>query len=261
MSGNWHDACLYYGIMAEADPSYLDYIIHCQASDGRVCRNPEDAYLHEPYVNASSRDMMIGFHLAIASCPDYYAFTKYELLFNHVDYLRTHNWKLCPEATDNRNRVGGIGMAQVESLLSQAGSTIVQRIRAMGLKAFIISRIFKPLMKPTMVLEALTAWDGFQINLIMAALLMYRHLDGKDSIWAKWAIKIMKMRYSSNHPCGMLSYIEGDLKALKKVESNVSENGDIWPPSQFSQWLVQDRSMPLYKIYLKTCIDKLESGM
>lgn len=103
------DSTLYAGMLAYlGDKEAKKYVEQCVDWVGQIWRNP-DAQDKGDYINSSSRDMFIGALLGADRL------TKLEI----AGYLKFNNGLLCPKASDNRNKVGVMGWAQLGVALGE----------------------------------------------------------------------------------------------------------------------------------------------
>jgi len=97
------DSTLYAGMLAHVGhPEAVEYVNECVDVTGQIWRYPE-APAQGQYTNSCSRDMFMGVLLGGDRL------TKMSV----ASYLHFNNGLLCPKASDNRNKVGVMGWAQL----------------------------------------------------------------------------------------------------------------------------------------------------
>lgn len=194
------DSTLYAGmLLAVGDDAQAEYLTECVGIDGQVWRNPAEQLAGKDYSNSSSRDMFMGVMLAAAS--------GYVLpLIAAVDYLRKNDGLLCPSATDNRNKLGIVGWAQIGQLLGKYAFS------HLGLRYWLYYKLLSPFLGLIAFVEGATVYKGYQVNLVYCTLMMYQKL-GVHKWWTKQSV-----RYLQNvrqMPDLVLSYLAGDKQRLK----------------------------------------------
>lgn len=226
------DSTLFAGMLCYVGPgSYprYQYLYDCLGADGQIWRNPEAATANIQYENSSSRDMFTGVLLAIGRTT----------LLDVADYLCKNDGLLCPAASDNRNRIGVMGWAQLGAALGEYNSWR-HGYQRLGLKGFLLSKIFKPLLGPVTLLEALTVYEKYQLNLVYCALMLYRK-NGIAKFWERWTLKVL--RQVRNQDDMVLRFLEGDVKSMERDLPNLVANreravcnGELvkdWPMDNF----------------------------
>lgn len=219
------DSTLYAGMLAYVGyPGAVEYVNDCVDVAGQIWRHPEAQYQRQ-YVNSSSRDMFMGVLLGGDRL------TK----MTAASYLKFSNGLLCPQASDNRNKIGVMGWAQLGLALQEDATPAI-----MGWKGYLISKIFKPLLGLVALLEALTVYERYQINLVYCALMLYcKH--GAARWWEKQILKVIREVRGQNDV--VLNYLEGNLDYLSEEYPHmvnrrnwaVSVNAPIkdWPLDTF----------------------------
>lgn len=246
------DACLYIGMYAHMDPSYVPHILACQDENGRIWRNPEEAKNQEsPYDHGTSRDMLSGFLLGCVDQP--------EAVAKLGRYLKKHR-RLSPSG-DGRTNPRLTGWAKIGMVLKKHKYPILKNL---GFRGWLYYKISSPFMQLVNLIEALTVWKGYQLHLVMVAVLFQRALGIKDTYITKLLIKVLDERSPHNH---LVSFIKGDLAAMKfELPHDWNRHRDIrnvykdsWIYADFSH--VDSRRMISFASvkFLEMMIKRLES--
>jgi hypothetical protein len=229
--GLWGDALLYYGLMSAVDSTYGVRIQACQDVSGRIWRNEYYADRQIDYMNSCSRDMLSGFLLG---CTPLQA----QILYR---YLKHHNWLLCPKASDNRNKAGLMGRLEV-------WAKAYDKKWVYHIVAFIS------------LFEALGAWKGYQLHLVMIALLRCKQA-GVMNWFYRQTLKICDTRSKGN---AVVAFLKRDVWALGMIELKLEshkadgqEFSDVWPFASFEVWRELREAHPLALEFVGKAREKL----
>lgn len=233
----WGDSTLYAGMLvAIGDVSQWGYVnFGCIDTEGRIWRNPEDREKGEDYPNSSSRDMLMGALLGASR----------GALLDIANYLKKNKGLICPTATDNRNKLGVMGWANLGDAIRRRGKwSIRQAVRHMGWKGYLIYVLFRPLLGFTTFMEALTALKGYQINLVYAALFLHA-MNERVGWWYRQTLRVLdKVRGQDDL---VFHYLNGNAAKVKSevlhmrnrraATKNRAHHGAYgWPPSSGSSY-------------------------
>ena len=204
------DSTLYAGMMVAVGGRQWvkEYVNRCVGNNGQVWRNPEATRRRENYKDSSSRDMFMG---VLLGC-DTYAHVA------AAEYLRDNKGLLCPLASDNRNKVGIMGLAQLYAVLKPRLKE-ASIYKTMGWKHYLLARLAKPLLGPIALVEAATVYKGYQVNLVYCALMLYKRL-GIAPWWVKQTIRFL--RNVREMPDLVCCYLNGE------TEHVASEAPHMW---------------------------------
>lgn len=246
------DSLLYAGMLvAVGDTEQQGYVDACIDSNGRIWRHVLAATYGEDYRNSNSRDMFIGALLGASQL------SKIRIAW----YLRRNKGLLSPTASDNRNKVGVMGWAQLGLALGNDAT-----VENMGLKGFILAKIFKPLLGFIALVEALTVYEPYQLNLVCCALMLFRK-HGVDNYWTRktmWALENVR---SQNDV--VFLYLRGYKERVEGLAGTAADNrnsmrtlnkyGDAagWPPSSGGHFAHQYPS-EVYVRFAEMAFKKLE---
>lgn len=220
------DSLLYAGMLvAVGDTEQQGYVDACIDSNGRIWRNVLAANRNTDYRNSNSRDMFIGALLGASQL------SKIRI----ARYLASNNGLLSPTASDNRNRVGVMGWAQLGLALGKDAT-----VAHMGLKGFILAKIFKPLLGFIAFVEAVTVYEPYQLNLVCCALMLFRK-HGVDNYWTRETMRTLENVRNQNDV--VFLYLKGAKERVEGIAGTAADNRNSmltlnkygeaagWPPS------------------------------
>lgn len=236
------DSTLYAGMLAYlGDQEAAEYVSQCVDANGQVWRNPEAAREGFQYRNSSSRDMLMG--VLLANQPD--------TTRNVIDYLRRSKGLLCPEATDGRKRAGIMSFAYLALVHGKISLSLF------GLRGALFALIGKPIMGLITLIEALTVYEKYQLNLVFCQLMLLRRYGGtrldKAIMWV-----LTHLRRCDEVP---FYFLQGDASQLEMMAATARHNrqrmlanpyqevahwpsnngwlGHAYPPEIYCVWLVK----------------------
>jgi len=226
----WGDSTLYAGMLiAVGDHGQFYHLYRCLGEDGRIWRNPEAAQNQVDYPNSSSRDMMMGMLLGASSV----------MLYSIVTYLRENDGLLCPTATDNRNKIGVLGWAN----LGVAASSWPMRL--------IWYYLLYPFLGLISFISALTVYKGFQLNLIFCELMFYEK-HGVAKWWlpkVRWVLREVRtcsdlvFKYVDRQWDELISEVPHMWNRHRAALNNTQGGLASWPSSHHDSWFFS-REMP-----------------
>lgn len=225
------DYTLYAGLF-EAIGSYAGVDL-CVDVEGRVWRNTESAQRGYNYMNSSSRDMLLGVLLSSR------IFVAEKVYY----YLKENKGLLCPNATDNRNKAGFIGMCYL-SLISGKGW---ERYFSFILSPVMLLSLLVPLKKP------------YELHLSMCTLLVHSNI-GMWGWFEKTALKLMDYASPNN---AIVKYMLGDVKALHEISLGLDDRmpgdwDDHWPFASYEPWRDKRMAHPSAKLWVELAIKRLK---
>lgn len=242
----WGDSALFAGMLAitgqRTEISYVDY--GCVDLNGRIWRNSEARSKGEDYINSSSRDMFMGVLMGASR----------GVLRDVAEYLRNNKGKLCPTASDNRNKIGWLGWARLGEALKVAGFSLSDRRESMGWNGYLKYQVARHFLGFTTFMEALTVFKGYQINLVYCALLLHA-ANRKHKFWFKPTLWVL--REVRNLDDLVLAYLHGNAAKIKaevlhmrnrraKVINNRHGGTFGWPPGQDSYFFLREFPSEVY---------------
>lgn len=228
----WGDSTLYAGMLiAVGDLSQWSYLnFGCIGTDGRVWRNPEAKEAGVDYPNSSSRDMMMGALLGAGR----------GTLLDIALYLRNSGGLICPTATDNRNKLGVMGWANLGDTIRRRGNWNRRwAIKHMGWKGYLTYLLFRPLLGLTTFMEAVFAMRGYQVNLVYATLLLHA-LNNRVGWWYKktlWFLEVARGKddlvfyYLNGNAARVKSEVLHVRNRREKTKTKAWAGAQGWPPS------------------------------
>lgn len=244
----WGDAALYAGMMAHVGSSQAnEFLRDCLDGNGRLWRNPGACEAQRDYVNSCSRDMMMGALLGMHQ----------KQIIDFSLYLKKNKGLLCPEASDNRNQIGVMGWAHLGMRLDSDAT-----VKNMGLGGYLKYHVFKYFLGLVTLIEALTVYEAYQINLVYCSLMLQRM--HRPSRWDKWTMKVLEKIRNCGDP--VFSYLKGDYKAVQDDAVNaefnrkrmISDNKYIevagWPPGCGSMLMGHAYPSEVYVEWLKAAV-------
>lgn len=245
------DACLYIGMYAHMDKSYVPHILACQDENGRIWRNPEEAKNQKSkYSHGTSRDMLGGFLLGCVDQP--------EAVAKLARYLKK-NRVLSPNG-DGRTNPRIAGWANIGRVLKKHNYPILKNLGFRGWLCYVLAT---PLMPLVNLIESLTAWKGYQLHLVMVAVLFQRALGVKDGFLTRLTLKVLDERSPNNH---LVSFLKDDIEPMKferphdwnRYHDSKNVYKDAWVYASFSHFIAR-RMISLASVkFLDMMIAKLE---
>lgn len=247
------DSTLYAGMFSHiGDCKAGLYVSECIDKDGRVWRNPEAAKAQIDYPDSSSRDMFLGAMLGGS-------------VVDHIDmlgYVIKTGGLISPSSTDGRNKLGVLGMAQLISCiptfklkLTFAGWHIVWYLLLNWLRG------------PLALIEAITVYKHYQLNLVYATLMLNRQ-HGVGKYWEKFTLRFLESIRGKED--AVLYYLKGDLPKLKE-EADRSEAARInairdtptwdwyfWTPGCDIVWFGRLYPQQIYVEWARAAVDSLQ---
>jgi len=199
------DSTLYAGMFSHVgDYEASLYVSQCIDRDGRVWRNPEAAIAQKDYPNSSSRDMFLGAMLG-GSTIDHILMLRYVVKTGGL---------ITPSSTDGRNKLGVLGFAQLIACIP----TLKLKMHFAGWR-IIWYFLLNWLRGPLALIEALTVYKHYQLNLVYATLMLNRQ-HGVGKLWEKHVLKAFETIRGMED--AVLYYLKGDLQKLQE-EANRSK--------------------------------------
>jgi len=248
-----HDSTLYAGMLAYLGDTEAEDYLHSCVTKGKIYRTPEAAERDANYTNCSSRDMFMGVLLG----------ANFGTILSVINYLGQNKGRLFPDvfATDNRNKVGVIGWGQLWVALGVLPFfdklSLVKEIGAIKyIGHMLLGRLLLGLV---LVIEALTVYKPYQINLVYCALMFYRK-HGVFGFWDKLTMKVLyNVRLKDD---GVMYYLLGNkhkvLTTMRNVEHNCEQtklnvHGPAfgWPPGCEPYYFAHIYPSELYVRWMK----------
>lgn len=211
------DSTLYAGmLLAVDDKEQYAHLDGCVDPKGKIWRHPDYAAKGKEYINSSSRDMFMGVFLGAAS-----GYPK--PLGRAARYLKQNKGLLCPKASDNRNKLGIVGKAQIDLLFPEVFG-------------FGWHRLLRPFLGLLLFIEAATVYKGYQVNLAYCTIMAYRKLN-KYNWWTEKTVQYLrKVREMPDLVC---DYLAGDWPSLR------SETPHMWNRHNWAKTLDKTVAWPV----------------
>lgn len=199
MVGGGGDDALFLGLMAAVEPSYQPLLDQCLGFDDYyLYRNPVFAKEQKQYYNCSSRDMLAGLLFL----------NNKKVLQAFVDATRKRGGKLAEEGDDRIHmRLSGWG-----------------QFHMMGIKCGWRGLLGSLFVRPISVIEAATAWKGYQVHLVLVKLLWLKLVVKKWGWWERMTCKILKERIPHD---AFLACLLGDYDKAKEELASISNTREF----------------------------------
>lgn len=246
------DSTLYAGMFSHVgDQEASGYVSDCIDDGGRVWRNPEAARAQKDYVNSSSRDMFLGAMLG-GSVIDH---------IKMLGYVTGTGGLISPESSDGRNKLGILGFAQLIACIP----TLKLKMHFAGWR-IVWYFLLNWLRGPLALIEALTVYKHYQLNLVYATLMLNRQ-HGVGKLWEPYVLKVLETIRGKED--AVLYYLKDDLEKLEE-EANRSRasrqnalnehptwNWYFWTPGCDITWLGRLYPEQIYVEWTRAAADYL----
>ncbi len=149
-----------------------------QGADGRWWRAPR--LIHQTTEDSFSRDMFMGLMYYFTKTRDTVALDRW------LNYLKSHNNKMCDDASDNRC-----------NLMPSTWGLLGHTLKHLGYKPTLKMKLGAQVLPAEMLISAATAPKGFELVLLADNLFFLRSL-GYNATWMKEVAKIALKRQPEN---------------------------------------------------------------
>ena len=249
------DSTLYAGMFSHVgDEEAGQYVSDCVDPDGRVWRNPEAAREQRDHPDSSSRDMFLGAMLG-GSVIDH---------INMLKYVTKTGGLITPSSTDGRNKLGILGFAQLIACIP----TLKLKLTFAGWR-IIWYLLLNWLRGPLALIEAITVYKHYQLNLVYATLMLNRQ-HGVGKRWEKFTLNFLEAIRGKED--AVLYYLKGDLPKLEEevgrsqgarnnaIRDTPAWNWYFWTPGFDVVWLGRLYPHQIYVEWTKVAAEHLRKS-